>query len=179
MCQIELYIPKKEELWYRKRMMEDPKTMDYNKGYFLDSKNYYNDTGCILFPKEDWDDWYEYFINNEPKRYYAYILRKNDHTFLGEVCLRKIDDTKEYEMGIVIESIHRNNGYSKVAMKLLMEIAFEKFHAETVRNTFEEERTAALHLHLNAGFSILNKNDNIVHLQLTKEQYFKQNKSML
>ena len=52
MCQIKLYIPKIEELWYRQRMMEDPKTMEYNKGYFLDSKNYNNDTGCILFPKE-------------------------------------------------------------------------------------------------------------------------------
>ncbi|MDE5856474.1 MAG: hypothetical protein K2H06_05455, partial [Anaeroplasmataceae bacterium] len=72
MCQIELYIPQKEDLWYRKMMMEDPKTMEYNKGYSLDSDNYNNATGCILFPKEDWDDWYEYFIHNEPERYYAY-----------------------------------------------------------------------------------------------------------
>ncbi|MDE6407139.1 MAG: GNAT family N-acetyltransferase [Anaeroplasmataceae bacterium] len=179
MCHIELYIPQKEDLWYRQKMMEDPKTMDYNKGYFLESENYNNDTGCILFPKEDWEDWYAYFINNEPKRYYAYILRKEDQTFLGEVCLRKMDKINEYEMGIVIESIHRKNGYSKVALKLLLEIAFEKFHAEAVHNFFEEERAAALHLHLNVGFSILNKKEHIVHLILTKEQYFKQNKSML
>ncbi|MDE7105605.1 MAG: GNAT family N-acetyltransferase [Anaeroplasmataceae bacterium] len=179
MCQIELYIPQKEDLWYRQRMMEDPKTMEYNKGYILDSKNYNNESGCILFPKEDWDDWYEYFIHNEPDRYYAYILRKSDHAFLGEVCLRQMDDTNEYEMGIVIESIHRGKGYSLGALKLLLEIAFEKFYAEAVHNSFEEERTAALHLHLNVGFSILNKKDNIVNLILTKEQYFKRNKSVL
>ncbi|MDE5781697.1 MAG: GNAT family N-acetyltransferase [Lachnospiraceae bacterium] len=179
MCQIELYIPQKEDLWYRQRMMEDPKTMEYNKGYSLDSDNYNNATGCILFPKEDWDDWYEYFIHNEPERYYAYILRKSDYTFLGDVCLRKMDDTNAYEMGIVIESIHRGKGYSKVALKLLLEIAFDKFHAEAVYNSFEEERTTALHIHLNAGFSILNKKDKIVNFILTKEQYFKRNNSML
>ena len=179
MCQIELYIPKKEDLWYRQKMMEDPKTMDYNKGYFLESSNYDNETGCILFPEEDWEDWYAYFINQEPKRYYAYILRKGDHTFLGDVCLRKINDKNEYEMGIVIESIHRSKGYSKVALKLLLEIAFEKLHAQAVLNSFEETRTAALHLHLSTGFTILSKKENIIHLIFTKEQYFKQNKSML
>ncbi|MDE7162270.1 MAG: GNAT family N-acetyltransferase [Anaeroplasmataceae bacterium] len=179
MCQIELYVPKKEDLWYRKKMMEDSKTMEYNKGYFLESKRYNNDTGCILFPKEDWEDWYSYFIHQEPKRYYAYLLRKSDHTFLGDVCLRQIDDKNEYEMGIVIESIHRKKGYATKALKLLLEIAFEKFHADAVHNSFEEERIGALHLHLNAGFSILNKKENIVNLILTKEQYFKQNKSML
>ncbi|MBD5391045.1 GNAT family N-acetyltransferase [bacterium] len=175
----ELYIPKKEDLWYRQKMMEDPNTMNYNKGYFLDSDRYNNETGCILFPKEDWDDWYEYFIHAEPKRYYAYIIRKNDQTFLGEVCLHQIPNKKEYEMGIVIESIHRKKGYSKVALKMLLEIAFERFHAEAVHNSFEETRTAAFNLHLNVGFSILNKKENIVNFIITKEQYFKQNKNML
>ena len=179
MSELELYIPKKEDLWYRQKMMEDPNTMDYNKGYFLDSDRYNNETGCILFPKEDWDEWYAFFIDNEPERYYAYILRKSDHTFLGEVCLRHMDKPNEYEMGIVLESIHRKRGYSKVALKMLLEIAFEKFHAEAVHNSFEEKRTAALSLHLNAGFSILNKQEDIVNLIITKEQYFKQNKSML
>ena len=179
MCQIELYIPKIEELWYRQKMMEDPKTMEYNKGYFLDSANYNNDTGCILFPKEDWEEWYAYFIHQEPKRYYAYILRKSDHSFLGDVCLHQIPDKNEYEMGIVIESIYRNKGYASIALNLLLKVAFEKFHAEAVHNSFEEERIAALHLHLKTGFSILNKEDDIVNLILTKEQYFKQNKNML
>ena len=173
MCQIELYIPKKEDLWYRKRMMEDPKTMDYNKGYFLDSPNYDNETGCILFPEEDWEDWYSYFINQEPKRYYAYILRKSDNTFLGEVCLHQIDDANEYGMGIVIESIHRNKGYAKEALHLLLEIAFKKLHAKDIHNSFEETRQAALHIHLNAGFTILNKKEKMVNLILAKEQYFK------
>lgn len=179
MNELEFYIPKKEDLWYRQRMMEDPKTMEYNKGYFLESENYNNDTGCILFPQKDWNDWYEYFIHNEPKRYYAYILRKNDQTFLGEVCLHQIPSKREYEMGIVIESIHRNKGYSTQALNLLLQVAFEQFHAEAVHNDFEETRTAALHLHLRAGFSILDKHEEMLHLTITKEQYFKQKENML
>ncbi|MDE6660529.1 MAG: GNAT family N-acetyltransferase, partial [Anaeroplasmataceae bacterium] len=142
MCQIELYIPKKEDLWYRQHIMEDPKTMEYNKGYLLDSPNYNNETGCILFPEEAWDDWYSYFISQEPKRYYAYILRKSDHTFIGEVCLHQTEEQAEYEMGIVIESIHRNKGYSKEALNLLLEIAFKMLHAKAVYNSFEETRQA-------------------------------------
>lgn len=98
---------------------------------------------------------------------------------MGDVCLRKIDHTNEYEMGIVLESIHRGKGYSKVALKLLLKIVFEKFHADAVHNSFEDARTTALHLHLKVGFSILNKKDKIVNFILTKEQYFKQNKNML
>ena len=36
MNRLELHVPTIEELDYRQRIMSDPKTMSYNKGYDLD-----------------------------------------------------------------------------------------------------------------------------------------------
>ena len=78
-----LHIPTFEELWYRRKMMQDPDTMSYNRGYGLDLEGYDNETGCIAFPEKDWADWYAYFIGQEPERYYAYIVRALDDVFIS------------------------------------------------------------------------------------------------
>ena len=35
MNKLHLHVPTFDELWYRKQLMEDPATMDYNLGYEL------------------------------------------------------------------------------------------------------------------------------------------------
>ena len=35
MNQLHLHVPFFDELWYRKQLMEDPATMNYNRGYEL------------------------------------------------------------------------------------------------------------------------------------------------
>lgn len=52
-----LHVPAYEELWYRQKIMQDPDTMSYNKGYDLNFHGYDEATGCIAFPKEKWADW--------------------------------------------------------------------------------------------------------------------------
>ena len=47
-------IPKKKELNYRKKLVEDGKTMEYNNG-------------IVPFPKEKWDSWYNKWIGNNDK----------------------------------------------------------------------------------------------------------------
>ena len=47
MNRLELYVPTIEELDYRQKIMSDPETMSYNKGYDLDFDGYHKDTGCI------------------------------------------------------------------------------------------------------------------------------------
>ncbi len=42
-----LHIPAYEELWYRQKIMQDPDTMSYNKGYDLNSHDCDKATGCI------------------------------------------------------------------------------------------------------------------------------------
>lgn len=84
-----LHIPACKELWYRQKIMQDPDTMNYNKGYNMDFDGYDKETGCIAFPEQEWEDWYDYFIEKEPQRFYAYITRKKT-TFLLErsMCIR-------------------------------------------------------------------------------------------
>jgi diamine N-acetyltransferase len=47
-----LHIPSLEELGYRQKILAQPITMSYNRGYKLELNNYNNETGCIDFRKE-------------------------------------------------------------------------------------------------------------------------------
>ncbi len=171
---LKLHIPEYNELWYRQKIMQDPDTMSYNKGYDMDFDGYDKETGCIAFPEREWADWYDYFVGNEPERFYAYVVRKSDGEFIGEVNVHKSKYNNWYEMGIVLEAKYRGNGYSSEALWLLLQHAFEDMNAEAVHNDFEEKRTAAVKTHLSAGFTEYRRENGIVELLITKEQYFRQ-----
>lgn len=166
-----LHVPDYEELWYRQRLMQDPDTMGYNKGYELNFTGYEKETGCIAFPEADWADWYAYFIGQEPRRFYAYIVRETDGAFIGEVNVHKNQSSSWYEMGIVLEAKYRGKGYAKEALRLLMRYAFERLNAEAVHNSFEEARAAAVKTHLSAGFTEYRRENGILELELTRERY--------
>lgn len=169
--QLHLHIPELSELWYRRQILSDASTMDYNKEYNLNFEGYHNDTGCIDFPEEQWEMWYNWFVCGNPERFYAYIVRNGDNAFIGEVNIHK--SSKDwYDMGIVIESKYRGNGYSTEALRLLLTEAFEKLSVLEVHNDFEKSRISAIKAHLSAGFVIESEKNEIVHLCITKEQYF-------
>lgn len=170
MHELHLQVPSFDELWYRKQLMEDPATMDYNRGYDLPFQGYNPETGCMAFPESEWRSWYGYFIGNEPERFYAYIAQ-DDGTFLGEVNVHRSDAQPWYEMGIVIEAKYRGQGYSLPALRLLLKYAFEVLRAPAVHNDFEETRAAALRLHLAAGFTFYRQENGIVELLITREQF--------
>lgn len=167
-----LHIPACKELWYRQKIMQDPDTMNYNKGYNMDFDGYDKETGCIAFPEQEWEDWYDYFIEKEPQRFYAYITRKKDDVFIGEVNVHKSPDAFWHEMGIVLEAEYRGKGYAAEAMRLLLQHAFEDMNVDAVHNGFETERTAAVSTHLSAGFTKYKQEKNRIELLITKEQYF-------
>ena len=175
---LSLHVPTYKELGYRQKIMQDPDTMSYNKGYDLNFDGYDKSTGCISFPKHEWADWYTYFIGQEPRRFYAYIVRESDGKFIGEVNVHMNADAGWYEMGIVLEAKYRSKGYAVAALRLLLQHAFEKMGAEAVHNEFEEERSAAVQTHLSAGFTRHRKENGILELLITREQYFRQ-KSIL
>ncbi len=125
---IELYVPEKTELWFREELLSDPVTMAYNKGYDLGFPEYHNDTGCIDFPKENWDSWYRRWVNAQPERFYAYLRRKSDGAFLGEVNLYRKGPEGWYEMGIVLHGKYRGQGYSAQGLKLLLRYGFEEMN---------------------------------------------------
>lgn len=167
--EIKLHIPAYEELWYRQKLLSDPATMGYNRDYDLDFDGYDRETGCIDFPETEWRAWYDWFVGQEPKRFYAYVVRE-DGRFLGEVNLHRSGDEPWYEMGVVVEAAHRGKGYGGMALKLLLHHAFHVLKANAVRNSFEAERTAALRLHLAAGFREIAHEKGIVYLEYKRQE---------
>lgn len=168
---IELYVPEKADLWFRKELLSDPETMGYNKGYALGFPEYHNDTGCIDFPEKNWDGWYKKWVHAQPERFYAYLRRKSDGAFLGEVNLYQKGPTGWYEMGIVLHSRYRGQGYSKEGIKLLLHYAFESMGAATVSNEFETSRKAAWRIHEAAGFEPVGEENGVVTLVVTRTRY--------
>ena len=83
--ELELYIPKREDLWFYQQMMADPETMAYNAGWDVAYAGYHRDTGCIDCPDEALADWYDSWVGNEPERFYAYIKRSLDGAWIGDV----------------------------------------------------------------------------------------------
>ena len=45
MEQLELYVPKLEDLWFYQKMMSDPETMSYNANWDVNYDGYHRDTG--------------------------------------------------------------------------------------------------------------------------------------
>lgn len=170
---LELHVPTLEELWYRQQLLADPKSMGYNREYDLDFREYHKDTGCIDFPESEWESWYDYFVGQEPERWYAYLVRMGDGRFVGEVNVHSVEEPATYDMGIVVEGSQRGQGYGREGLELLLEQAFLVMGVPALRNTFEIHRNAGLQIHLDAGFKEIGREDDVVTLMLTNEEYRK------
>lgn len=168
---LELYKPRLEDLWFRRKLLADPATMAYNRGYELGFPEYHNDTGCIDFPEKNWPGWYARWVGAEPARFYAYLRERETGEFLGEVNLYQTEGPGVYEMGIVLHSGQRGKGYAKEGLRLLLDYAFRELGAEKVTNRFEPARAAALKAHQAAGFQVVKEENGLLHLAVTRESY--------
>ena len=63
MNNVELRIPLKKDLIYRKNWMNDPKTMEYNAGYDIELKGYDKNTGTIRKTNQELNEWYDKWSN--------------------------------------------------------------------------------------------------------------------
>lgn len=171
MSRLCLHVPELNELWYRKKLMEDPETMSYNRGYDLDFAGYDKGTGCIAFPEEEWESCYNYFVGNEPERFYAYLVNTENGEFVGEVNAHKSVGHDWYDMGIVIEAKHRGKGYANEGLRLLLHHAFIDMGAMALHNSFEKSRNAALKAHEHAGFCKYSEENGVIELAITKERF--------
>lgn len=173
MNRLYLKVPRLEEMSYRQSLLSNPETMSYNKGYDIPIKNYNKENGCIDFSEHKWKSWFNSWINNEPLKYYAYIIRKEDDSPIGEVNLYYNEKKKWYDMGIVIEAKFRGLGYSVEALNLLVKYAFEKLDVDVLHNYFESHRETSKKTHEAAGFKVVKIQNEIYHYIITKEDYFK------
>ena len=164
---ITLYVPRVDDLWFYQRMLADPATMAYNAPWFPPD-------GCIPFPKEQWAAWYSRWIAQEPERFYAYLRREADGAFVGGVNLRHDAEHDWWDMGLVVYAPERGKGYGRQGMALLLDRAFRVNGWPRLQNIFEPTRAAALHLHRSFGFRETGREDGLVHLWLTRDEYFEQ-----
>ena len=168
--ELELYIPQLDELWFYQKMIADPATMSYNIGYDP-WPGYHPDTGCIDFPREEWDTWYAHMVGQEPERFYAYIRRGSDGEWVGDVCFHYTPAEDWWDMGIVIYAPFRGRGYAVPALRLMLDHAFRACGIRRVHNYFETTRKAAWKAHLAAGFRETGVVDGICHLMITQKEY--------
>ncbi len=164
-----LHVPSFEELDYRQKILAQPDTMAYNRGYELGLENYDNETGCIDFRKEYWEGWFSRWVNNTPDRYYAYIIKSDENIPIGEVALRYDDSENGYCVDIIIEAKYRGNGYSQEALRLLIDVGFHKLNAKRIFDTFSKERVSAEKTFNRVGFKRIS--DDM--LELTRNDFFK------
>lgn len=152
-------VPKKEELNYRKKLVEDPKTMDYNKE-------------IVSFPEEKWDSWFNKWIGNQdPNFYYAYIFDQDIESYVGEIAYRKEPDMDFVNLNIIVESKFRGKGYGKAGLKGLVMIAFKNGWNE-VRDLIAKDNFGSQKLFSDFGFRIVNSGiDDGVDFKMTKQEF--------
>jgi len=116
---LKTYVPEYEDLYFRKMMMEDEKTMSYNHAY----------GGCIPFPEKEWRNWYDaWVVNGQGKRAYRY-LQNDEGTFVGEIAYH-IDAAGRCQADVLIHFPFRGKGYGRKGLQMLCHMAKENGIAE-------------------------------------------------
>lgn len=160
MSKIELHIPKENELEYRRQLIADQETMNYNIDYGDDG------TGCYYQSIEQVQDWYKNW-NNGTDNYYAYIIRKEDNMPIGEVDIHWSGYCSKHIVGIVIEAKYRGKRYAEEALNLLCDVAFNELNLEKIYDDFPAARISAEKTFSKVGF--IREDDEFV--VLTKERF--------
>ena len=167
---LELYVPKPEDGWFYEKMLSDPATMAFNAPWFPPD-------GCIPHPEEEWKRLCGDWIGAEPMRFYAYLHRRSDGGFVGDVCFHYTPECDWWDMGVVILASERGKGYGKQGLRLLAAYAFSHGVAR-LHNQFETTRDAAYRMHRAVGFRETGCSDGIVELILTEEDFKKRRTHM-
>ncbi len=160
---LQLYIPRPDDGWFYVKMMRDPATMAYNAPWFPPD-------GCIPAPESEWLET-EPWVGKEPERFYAFLRRKCDGAFVGDVNYHYNPERNWWDMGIVIYAPERGKGYGKQGLRLLLDRAFNVDGVSRLHNDFETTREAAYHIHKAVGFREKGTVDGFIQLELTREEY--------
>ncbi len=109
---LRLITPKYEELEFRQKMMADEATMSYNHAW----------GGTIDWPKDKWEDWYDYWItDSEGERFYRYLQNEETGEYVGEIAYHF--DGEHYIADVVVHAKYRGKGFGREGLRLLCEEA--------------------------------------------------------
>ena len=111
---IHFYLPRYEDLWFRRQMLLDTATMAYNHAW----------GGTIDFPESKWKSWLDRWVAHpEDGRFYRY-LRREDGEFVGEAAYYL--EKGAWQTSLIVYAKHRGRGYGSEALRLLCEAAKEQ-----------------------------------------------------
>jgi len=119
---LKIQIPTINELTFRKELLADKLTMEFNEP-----------TGTIDFNKNKWEEWFQRWITPED-RFYAYLIDSDINLPIGEVAFRYDEEFSSHIINIIIHSKYRSRGYGKEGMKLLIEVAFDEYNLPKVQD---------------------------------------------
>ena len=149
---LEAVIPTFADMWFRESLMADEETMSYNHAW----------GGTIPFPKEKWQNWYDYWIiNHENRRYYRYL--KAENRFVGEVAYHYDPEYDGYVTNVIIFSAFRGKGYGAQGLELLCAAAKEN-GINALYDDIAIDNTA-VRLFLKQGFYEVYRTDEIIVLK--------------
>ena len=144
------YKPHLEDLWFRQAMMADPETMSYNNSW----------GGTIPFPRENWEEWYDYWVINPKDRFYRYITTGESRSFVGEAAYHYDNDLNIYLADIIISARSRRHGYGKAGLEMLCEVAQKEKIPELYDNI--AINNPGINLFLQCGFQEEYRTEDIV-----------------
>lgn len=151
---IKLVKPSLDDLWFRQSLLADEATMSYNHAW----------GGTIEFPKEDWAEWYEYWLTDcGNERFYAYLLNDATNEFVGEIAYHYDDEREIYIANVIISAKYRGNGYGKIGLELLCETA-KRNGVITLYDDIAIDNSA-IKLFLDSGFTEEYRTDEIIMLK--------------
>ena len=144
------YKPHLEDLWFRQAMMTDPETMSYNNAW----------GGTIPFSRENWEEWYDYWVINPKNRFYRYITTGESRSFVGEAAYHYDNDLNIYLADIIISARSRRHGYGKAGLEMLCEVAQKEKIPELYDNI--AINNPGINLFLQCGFQEEYRTEDIV-----------------
>ena len=150
---VRFYRPRLEDLWFRRAMMADPDTMEYNRAW----------GGTIPFPPEKWEEWYDFWVRNPSKRFYRYLVTGKSRSFVGETAYHYDPDLDVYLADVIIAARSRGQGFGKAGLLLLCEHAAEESIPELYDNIAVDN--PGIRLFLRCGFREEWRTDEIIMLK--------------
>lgn len=123
---------------------------------------YHRVTGCIDFPPEAWDAWYDDWVG-QPGRDYWFV-EDSDGELVGHAHYHveaEHDGRRIAEIGASIHPRHRLRGLGLAAFAELVRRIRDARVADVVRNEFEPGRVAAVRIHRALGFRPASSRDEL------------------
>ena len=137
-CKVSLHIPKFEELSFRQELYADKDTMNFGDEPFE-------------FSFDKWQAWFDKWVKNPEKRFYAYIVSEKTGEPVGDVNYHLDERFGCFLIGVVILAKLRGQGFAQEGFRLLCEKAKEDGVKELC-NFFPRSRESAIHIHKKLGF---------------------------